>query len=414
MPPEAAVLAALGAPLPRRLGVAVSGGGDSMALLHILAGIYQQTGGILEAVTVDHGLRDGSDREAAAVSVICAGFGVPHLTLRWQDWDGHGNLQDAARRARYGLMATWARAQALDAVALGHTADDQAETVLMRLARRSGVDGLAAMSARRSHAGTLWLRPMLGISRAALRSYLSDRGTVWIEDPGNSDIRYDRIKARRALDTLADLGIDPAGLGIVARNMAEARDALDTATVCAARECGRAVHGAVVFQRGPLLSLPVEIQRRLWCRALDWIAPAPYPPRRAGLAQLMAAVDAGRGTTLGGTAILCRDAEIWMFREYDRVAVQTVSPQAVWDGRWRLRSAQAQAAPAGSTLGALGANGLKKCGNWRDLGLPRGVLLGHPALWHGDTLLGSPVAKPHADWVFELLQEGNRVSPFAL
>ena len=114
-----------------RLGVAVSGGSDSVALLHLLAGHAPLRDAGLYCVTVDHGLRPESAAEARFVSELCCSLDIPHQTLCWQGWDGRGNTQDAARRARYSLMADWAHTHGIGAVALGHTQDDQAETVLM-------------------------------------------------------------------------------------------------------------------------------------------------------------------------------------------------------------------------------------------------------------------------------------------
>jgi tRNA(Ile)-lysidine synthase len=402
---ETAVEAALGAPLPKRLGVAVSGGGDSLALLNLLNDIYSRAGGVLQAVTVDHGLRTGSDVEAEMVADQCAKLGVSHQILLWQGWDETGNLQGEARRARYGLMADWARTEGLDAIAIGHTADDQAETVLMRLARRSGVDGLGGMSPRRRAGEMVWLRPMLGLKRKDLRSYLADARITWIEDPSNEDARFERIKARSALVALADLGIDADSLSVVAHNMNEAREALEVFAQNAAQDCMRLSHGCVIFDRIALLALPAEVQRRLWCHALDWINPAPYPPRRGALAQLLRAVEAQQTTTLAGSVINCRKGEVWLFREFNQISNHTVPSQQVWDGRWRCICADTSAAFDGFELRGLGANGLKQCDNWRDLNLPRGALLSHPALWHGDTVLSSPTAKPNKNWRWKLVRD---------
>ena len=101
-------------------------------------------------------------------------------------------------------------------VALGHTQDDQAETVLMRLARRAGVDGLSGMAAWRVHLGVGWVRPLLGVARGELRDWLKARGQDWIEDPSNEALRFDRVKARRALAALGPLGIDAEVLAGVA------------------------------------------------------------------------------------------------------------------------------------------------------------------------------------------------------
>lgn len=202
----------LGAAVPVRLGVAVSGGGDSLALLHLMHDWARANGSDLRAVTVDHGLRAAAPGEAAQVARLCADLGLPHDTLHWTGWDQSGNLQAEARRARYRLMAGWARGHDLQAVALGHTLDDQAETVLMRLARGSGVDGLSAMAGRRDDLGMRWLRPLLAIRRDDLRAFLSGLGVDWVDDPSNADTRFDRIKTRQALAQLAGLGIDAEGL----------------------------------------------------------------------------------------------------------------------------------------------------------------------------------------------------------
>ena len=157
---------------PLSLGVAVSGGGDSMACLDLMLWHGAELGFPVEAVTVDHGLRTGAKDEIALVAAYCAARGVPHSVLEWR-WDGAGNLQAEARSARYRLIADWAMGRGVDQVALGHTRDDVAETFLMRLARASGVDGLAAMERRFERGGVVWLRPMLALGRSDLREYLT-------------------------------------------------------------------------------------------------------------------------------------------------------------------------------------------------------------------------------------------------
>src|SRR5690606_22697748 len=150
----------------------------------------------LHCVTVNHGLRPDAAAEAAMVASASATLAIPHHTLHWTGWDRQGNLQDAARRARSALIRDWAMAHDISLILLGHTADDQAETVLMRLARGSGVDGLAGMSVHRGGTPAI-LRPLLGLHRQTLRDWLSAQGVTWADDPSNDDSRYDRIKARQ-------------------------------------------------------------------------------------------------------------------------------------------------------------------------------------------------------------------------
>ncbi|MCH8169255.1 MAG: tRNA lysidine(34) synthetase TilS, partial [Proteobacteria bacterium] len=173
-------------------GVAISGGGDSTALLIIAARWAGKRGRAIAAATVDHGLRRESAAEAAGVAALCARLGIAHRILPAGDLAAAGgNLSAAAREARFALLGDWARARDLSAVLLGHTMDDQAETVLMRLARGSGAEGLAAMQPVLRRDRMLWLRPLLGVRRAALRAVLRDAGIDWVEDPTNQDAHFD-------------------------------------------------------------------------------------------------------------------------------------------------------------------------------------------------------------------------------
>ncbi|MFG6561527.1 tRNA lysidine(34) synthetase TilS [Sulfitobacter sp. 1A15299] len=407
------LLSGLGGALPPRLGVAVSGGGDSMALLSLLHGMAVATGSHLEAVTVDHGLRPEAAEEAAMVARHAARLGLAHETLHWRDWDGQGNLQNAAREARYRLMADWATRRALPIVALGHTADDQAETVLMRLARRSGVDGLAAMALRSERFGVTWLRPLLFARRAALRDHLRRAGLHWVEDPSNDDPRYARIKTRQSLDALAPLGIDVETLAEVARNMAMARAALEAQTDCAAGDILRIEAGAQVMQADAFFAEPEETRRRLMLRALGQINGGAYPPRRGPVAALIAGLAEGQAATLAGCQALRRRGEIWVFREYNAVRDLRVPADQLWDGRWR--AIPPEGLPPEAELRALGPEGLAQCPDWRSLGRPRAALLSTPAIWQGPRLLAAPLAGLDQKWHVrrESGAEWNKTAPLS-
>ncbi len=289
------------------VGVAVSGGGNSLALAVLLHALAAETGRRLAAVTVDHGLRPESAAEAAGVARFCAGRGIPHATLRWGGWDGRGNLQARARTARRHLIADWAREAGVGVVALGHTLDDQAETFLMRLARGSGVDGLAAIGPRARSGGILWVRPLLGIRRAALRQRLGAEGIGWCEDPGNSDMRFDRIRARAAMEPLAALGLGPERLAATAGRMARARRALEISAGELARAAvlpGRA--GDAVIDVATLRTAPDELQFRVLAGTLAWVSGAIYRPRFASLVAARAALlggGVGHGITLHGCVL---------------------------------------------------------------------------------------------------------------
>lgn len=377
-----------------RLGVAVSGGGDSVALLHLLAEWRDAAGGPpLAAVTVDHGLRAEASAEAEGVARLCHGLKVPHRILRWQGWDGRGNLQDRARQARQTLISGWAREEGLRAVVLGHTADDQAETVLLRLARGSGVDGLAGMAAERRSHGVIWLRPMLGLRRAALRQWLSAHGIGWVDDPSNDDPRFDRVKARAALAVLEPLGLGVAGLIGTADRLRMAQAVLQSAARRAARDLARTEAGGVVLAPG-LRELAEETRLRLISAALRWIGREPYRPRLAALRRAVEAAMEGRAATLAGCLILPEAGALRLVREPAAVVGLTAPADAVWDGRWRIEGPPAP----GAEIRALGPEGLAACPDWRAAGLPRAALLATPALWQGDRLLSAPFAGQGAGW----------------
>ena len=393
------MIQALPTDLPDQIGVAVSGGSDSLALLHLLHACAARKRMILRAVTVDHRLRAESADEARRVGQICRGLGIAHDVLQWHEPDMQGNLQDAARRARYQLMGDWARRNSIPVVVLGHTQDDQAETVLMRLARGAGVDGLSAMRPRRIRDGITWLRPLLAVRRAELRAYLHSVGVDWIEDPGNDDPRFERIRWRQAQELLDRLGLDVPTLAQVASNMGRARDALEWQTRAAARQMARTEAGAVVIDRAAFDALPTEIARRLIVQAIQGIRGARYPPRRGSVLAMIEALSLGKAATTDGCQVLRRGAELWIFREYNAVRDVTCGLGEAWDGRWRVTAeTQSTHDRAALEIRALGAEGLGQCPDWRASGCPRAVLLGTPAVWSEDKFIAAPLAKPDPNW----------------
>lgn len=337
-------------------------------------------------VTVDHGLRPGSADEAAMVARVADGLGLRHDTLLWQGWQGQGNLQDAARRARRRLIADWALGHGLSSVALAHTQDDVAETFLMRLARGAGVDGLSAMSPLWQEGGITWQRPMLAMSRAELRDWLTARGLSWAEDPSNDNPRFDRARARRALVVLKPLGLGAPRLAAVAAHLAEARVALDALADDWARRALSERAGMIEIA-SDLWRAPEETQRRLLQRIVMWISPAAYAPRGPQIGQLRARLSEGQAATIAGCRFQATPSGLRALREAKALGPR-VPATGIWDGRWRLLGDL----PGGTEMGALGPEGLAQCPDWRATGLPRAALLVSPALWHGETLLAAPFA----------------------
>ncbi|MCF6233728.1 MAG: tRNA lysidine(34) synthetase TilS [Rhodobacteraceae bacterium] len=395
----AQVRAKFHASIPTKLGIAVSGGGDSTALMHILANCFEPGQVELSVATVDHGLRSQSSDESRDVAAQAASLGIAHQTLRWEGWDGTGNLSDQARRARYRLLSEWAKSQSIAMIAVGHTADDQAETVMMRLIRAAGVTGLSAMPVRRTLHGITIFRPLLDISRDELRDFLRLNKITWFDDPSNDDERFDRIKVRRALEALAPLGLTSQALSQVAQNMAQAREALDWYSFLAARDLVTIVGGNVVLCLRKFRTLPDEVARRLFMQAMMWISGAEYPPRRAPLLDALNKVRQGDPATLSGCRVVRQARSIWICREHNAVRRKHVVCGEVWDGRWQLSGGDA----AGCEVRPLGEQGLRMNPNWRDIGSPNAALMASPSVWRGDDLVAAPLAGMANGWTAELV-----------
>lgn len=193
-------------PAGSTLIVAVSGGSDSTALLHLLNQHIDRSAAAprLIAATVDHGLRAGSAEEARAVAAMCRQLGIEHHVLDWTGKKPPSGIQNAARVARHALLADLARQTGAGAVLVGHTLDDQAETVLMRRARGEGA-GLAGIAPATLFRRQVWfMRPLLGTRRGALRAYLKGRGVAWADDPSNDNADFERVAVRRMLAAAPD------------------------------------------------------------------------------------------------------------------------------------------------------------------------------------------------------------------
>ncbi|MBL4750979.1 MAG: tRNA lysidine(34) synthetase TilS [Amylibacter sp.] len=371
------------------LGVAVSGGSDSVALLRLLCNWGHAQGRKIYAATVNHNLRAEAQDEAEFVANLCRKLDVPHQILSWDNWDGRGNLQSAARDARKVLLTDWAQKLGLKSVAIGHTQDDQAETFLLRLARGSGVDGLSGMQ-KISGNNPVWVRPMLGITRMDLRDYLSDLSQSWVEDPSNQDQKYDRVKMRNAMPVLAELGLTSERLANTAHGLQSARAALDEATQNAARKCCTLdAYGTVAIDLEKLQPCALDIQYRVISHAMKWVTGAKYRPRFEALKSVYALLRQGKSQTLAGCYIkTSKHEQIIVMREIANmkpIALET----GCFDGRWQI---SADTALQNTDIRPLGEKGLQQLKNWRELGISRDILMQSPAAWQDNTVIAAPLA----------------------
>jgi tRNA(Ile)-lysidine synthase len=378
--------AALRRPL-RHFGVAVSGGSDSTALLLLAKDWATRNGGQLSAVTVDHGLREEAAAEASQVGQLCRQHSIPHQTLKWKG-QFDGNLQSAAREVRYDLIAGWAQQNGIDAVTLGHTKNDQAETTLLRLLRGSGVDGLAQMQSDWMQSDVRWLRPLLSASREDLRDFLRDLDQPWIDDPSNDDTRFHRVRARQALAALSVLGISQDGLIETSARLRDARGALERVTRHVAECMVTEERGTLIFDQPAFVDLTTEVQNRLLAHALCWTSGHSYRPRFDALQRLKADILNGRTRTLHGCLVLSERDSFRVVRELSTVQDQRCAASDVWDRRWSFDPDLG----AEYYVACLGENGLHHVKDWRISGLPYKALLAAPALWKGSELIACPHA----------------------
>ncbi len=414
--------ALLGAPLApfKRAVLAVSGGTDSMALMHLTAR-WVATGQApkdltIEVATVDHGLRPESAREAEWVAERAKALGFRHTTLVWAGNKPGSALQARAREARYALLVAHARVETPAAVVTAHTADDQAETLLMRLGRGSGLDGLAGMAPTRAllpDGSVRLVRPLLGVSKGFLRAFLEQQGERWLEDPSNERLDFERVRIRAAHDHLSALGLSNDKLALSAARLTRARDALEAVT--------DARLGALVdFHEGVFASLsraawegePEEIRVRLLQRLLATFGGAAKPAQLSQIEAIVATLARGRPVahTLGGCIVSQGRTTLRLYREPAHHTLPKIPLQpgeeVVWDWRFRVKYDDARDGDGGETM----ADGVVV----RPLGFAayatlRGALApkdrpparaaaGLPALWSGERLVAVPSlrgATPH-------------------
>ena len=365
------------------IGLAVSGGGDSIAMMHIARD--WAAGRKIMVATVDHGLRDGSAAEARQVHRWATALGLPHATLLWQRETEAGNLMAQARDARLRLLSAWAQRNGLAAVALGHTADDQAETLMMRLGRGSGIDGLAAMAEWRDAFGTRWLRPMMHVGRAELRDWLRQRQIDWFDDPSNENQDFDRVRIRKAI---AAMGLDVTALARAANHIGEARDALSHYASLASKDAVIS-RGRLILSRHAFTNAPPEIRRRLIVASCRWVTGADYPPRRNTILHALNAINAGSRVTLDGTIIEPSADSIRVAREPAAALRAPDVTEGIWDNRWNINGLV-----EGQRIAALGTEALPLA-KWRQSGLPKDEAAASPAIWQGDVLIAAPLLRAH-------------------
>lgn len=324
--------------------VSVSGGGDSIALLLLCVAWARSEDVDLVAATVDHGLRPEAAAEAAFVAGVCEGLDVPHVTLAWEGAKPTSGIMNAARVARYQLLERYASELGSKTIVTGHTANDQAETVSMRLLRDSSEGsgrGLAGMAGETRLAnGTRLVRPLLSVTRETLRNYLKDHHQPWIEDPSNTDEAYERIRVRKELDQRPER-VDQ--LVRFAAVMGRFRRQISAEAVAFLSKYLQVSDGPVYRLDVSGFSSLADPVRQLALQSVIALAGgAEYlvSARSVGPLVEQALGQENKRTTLGNAVIEKKASKLVFYREARNVPAIVIGAgqEVLWDGRLRIRN----------------------------------------------------------------------------
>ncbi len=377
-----------------RVAVAVSGGGDSLALTLLLHEWAQKNRVSLVALTVDHGLRPDSADEAASLHRLLTEKKIDHRILHWRGDKPSTHIQEEARHARYALLYQACRDEGCGVLALAHNAEDQVETFWMRLAHGSGLDGLAAIAPVRLHQDIAIIRPVMGFTRQQLRATCARFGVTWVEDPSNANEKFLRVKLRGFEDLLAAEGLTPQRLAGTLEKLQEARQALDEMAARAAQECLRFFpegYGSIYTVK--LRSWPRDIQRRVLLLALQPMTDSRYAPGFEATDRVLddMASDDFAGCTLQGCELVPAPEGVFVLREFAHAEPpRPIIGGAVWDQRFEIAGGCESC-----LVGALGENGLSQLRkqSFASDALERllhKVKKTLPAIWQGENLVCVP------------------------
>jgi tRNA(Ile)-lysidine synthase len=384
-------------PLSRFLGLAVSGGPDSMALAFCSLRWARVHGHDCIAFIVDHGLRPDSSTEAATVKARLESIGLRAEILPWTHEPVGSRLHEKAREARYRLLTEACRRHGASDLLIAHHREDQAETVLMRLAKGSGVDGLAGIAAVSPRNGIRLLRPFLQLPKESLTATCAINGIAYVSDPSNASPAFARGRLRRILPLLESEGLTADRLTALAARAAEASDAIDFYARAFLRLTARCdTWGAVTMAIDGMPALPRAVCLRALALALRHMRDKPYPPEREIVGALADRLAEKIDFTLSlyGCLAVRHGTELTLLREPSAASDRQPLPPGgtiLWDGRWHVSLA---ANMQGGIVGALGnpphdlidrlAPGLRKS-------LPRGRIRATlPALWQDGNLAAIP------------------------
>ena len=390
---------------PDTLGVAVSGGSDSLSLLYLIDAWSNKKNLKIVILTVDHNLRNGSADEALYVGELCNKLGLIHKTLFWDHEDIEGNLSASAREARYRLMQNSIPSDAI--LITGHTLDDQAETFLMRLRRGSGVDGLASMAEQSylsfGNDGITIFRPLLDFERQTLRKVLKFYKVDWIEDPTNNDRSFERVRVRDLLARFVEIGIDKNTIGRTALLMQSAKTALNHFASDCYKKFGSCDNGDIILDFSEFSKQPLDVKRRLISAAQKWISNQKYRPRLSQVDALINSID--EKVTFSGSGTICyfHNNSIRITREANACVCEIeASNDVIFDRRWKLIALENC---KDLTIKCLGEDGYTFLEPGIRKKIPYKTIIALPALFNDTNLINFPFIDPESKFKFNLCKQ---------
>ena len=327
----------------QHVAVGVSGGVDSLALCLLAHTWGEQNGVKLTALTVDHGLRKESAREAAQVKSWLTRRGIAHVTLVLDQPFPRYGIQAFARKWRFQLLGDWCRTNLVDVVMLAHTIEDQMETICMRILADSGPEGLSGMRRNTVVRGLRIVRPLLKISKGRLVATCKAFNQDWVVDPSNEDTKYCRVKIRQLMPYIEKAGLESNKMVRLASSMEKLRNAFNNFSVSFIKKNGGILKTGIAWiNLSSFEELPNKFKELLLLRLLVIIGGASWPSSKKKINRLIDSLKQEKVTriTLGGCVIEKTIlGKIWIYREIKRRCLSVVimpGEKRRWDNRFEV------------------------------------------------------------------------------
>ena len=373
------------------LAVATSGGADSLALLLLAHAYAQQQGGRAIALTVDHGLRAGSNEEALQVQKWAQEKDIEHVILKWEEEKPLSRLQEKAREARYRLLINWCKSNNISTLLLGHHQQDQEETFWLRLSSGSGLEGLSGMKRKIIREGIVLLRPLLKFPKERLKATLIADNQPWIEDPSNQNSQFFRGRWRTLLE---EEGLSSSRLLNVMEKLQEDADFIHDSLQNALQATVQVKdEGYLALQKKSFEELHPALAKRLLSFLMQWFSGATYPPRSSQMTAILEKIKTLSPFTAGGIYWIHRHGEILLLREsaaiQEGIFLMDLNEKTLWDQRFWIDPQIKKHIPGETFLASLGSMPTLK----KEItsSIPSRVWPALPALW----VKGKVVIIPH-------------------